>query len=68
MAEASVNLTEEERKFLVELLDIALKDTLVEEHRTRTLTYRDHILHRENLISSLLHKLGKSSEAGGRAQ
>jgi hypothetical protein len=38
-----------------------LKDTRVEEHRTRTLTYRNHILHRENLLASLLQKLGKAS-------
>lgn len=59
MAESSLNMTDEERRFLVELLEIALKDTRVEEHRTRTLTYRDHILHREHLITDLLQKLGK---------
>jgi hypothetical protein len=68
MAESSLNLTGEEGKFLVELLERTLKDTLVEEHRTRTLSYRDHILQRENLISSLLHKLGKPSEVGGHAR
>jgi hypothetical protein len=60
MAEASLTLNDEERKFLVELLELVLKDTRIEEHRTRTLTYRDHILHRENLLASLLQKLGKA--------
>jgi hypothetical protein len=62
MAESTVNLTDEEHKFLVELLEIALKDTQVEEHRTRKLTYREHILQRENVISGLLRKLGKQSK------
>jgi hypothetical protein len=61
MAESTVNLTDDEGKFLVELLKIALKDTQVEEHRTRTPAYRDHILRRENVISSLLRKLGKTT-------
>jgi hypothetical protein len=60
MAESALNLNDEERKFLVELLEIALKDTQIEEHRTRTPTYRDHILHRERMIADMLHKLGKA--------
>ncbi len=60
MPESALNLTDEERKFLVALLEIAFKDTQVEEHRTRTPTYRDHILHREQLIANLLQKLGKT--------
>jgi hypothetical protein len=61
MAEASVTLTHVERKCLVELLEMCLKETQNEEHRTRTISYRDHILQRENLIGSLLQKLGKAS-------
>jgi hypothetical protein len=61
MAESSLNLSDEEHKFLVALLEIALRDTRIEEHRTRTITYREHILHREQLIASLLHKLGKTT-------
>lgn len=66
MAESSLMLTEEERKFLGQLLEVCLKDTQIEEHRTRTLTYREHILQRENLITSLLQKLGKASVQGGQ--
>jgi hypothetical protein len=57
MTEHLVTLTAEEYEFLRGLLEVALKDTRVEEHRTRTLTYREHILHRENLIEELLNKL-----------
>lgn len=61
MADTALMLTEEERKFLADFLEMCLKDTQVEEHRTRTISYRDHLLHREHLIGSLLQKLGKTS-------
>ena len=35
MAESSLTLTTEEREFLVSLLEIALKNARIEEHRTR---------------------------------
>ena len=57
MAETPLTLTAEERQFLVSLLQLVLKDTLVEEHRTRTPSYRVHVLHKEDLIVSLLNKL-----------
>ena len=50
-------LSDEEKTFLVGLLEVALKDTRIEEHRTRTLTYREHILHQEELIAAVLSKL-----------
>jgi hypothetical protein len=59
MTESQLPVTAEERQFLVGLLEVALKDTRVEEHRTRTPTYREHILHQEDLITRLLGKLGK---------
>jgi hypothetical protein len=61
MAESSLTLTTEERQFLVGLLELVLKDTQIEEHRTRTPSYRDHILQRENLINGLLGKVRQSS-------
>jgi hypothetical protein len=61
MSESQLALTDEERAFLVGLLETVLKDTRIEEHRTRTLSYREHILHREELIAALLSKLGKPS-------
>jgi hypothetical protein len=59
MAEMQLPLNDEERAFLVGLLEVTLKDTRVEEHRTRTLTYREHILHKEHVIAALLSKLGQ---------
>ncbi len=59
MAELQLPLTAEEQEFLVGLLEIALKDTRIEEHRTRTPMYREHVLHQGRLIADLLAKLGK---------
>jgi hypothetical protein len=59
MADSQLTLTAEERQFLVDLLELVLKDTKIEEHRTRTLSFREHIVHREEIIASLLGKLGK---------
>ena len=59
MAESQLTLTDEERAFLTGLLEITLKDTRIEEHRTRTLSYREHIVHREEVIAGLLRKLGR---------
>ena len=61
MSESQLTLTEEERAFLVGLLEATLKDTRIEEHRTRTLSYREHIVHKEDLMIALLSKLGKPS-------
>jgi hypothetical protein len=59
MAETQLTLTADERDFLAGLLELVLKDTLVEEHRTRKPIYREHVVHQEGLISGLLSKLGK---------
>ncbi|HEY7313937.1 MAG TPA: hypothetical protein VH643_31595 [Gemmataceae bacterium] len=61
MAESTLMLTTEERQFLVDLLESALKEARIEEHRTRTLSYRDHILQREDVIAGLLGKLRPTS-------
>jgi hypothetical protein len=58
MSESQLTLSAEERTFLVGLLELVLKDTLIEEHRTRTPSFRAHIVHREGLINGLLSKLG----------
>lgn len=60
MAESQLTLTVEEREYLVGLLATVLKDTKVEEHRTRTSTYREHILQREAVIAGLMRKLGQT--------
>jgi len=47
MGEIQLTLNAEEREYLAGLLETVLKDTLVEEHRTRTPSYRQHVLERE---------------------
>ncbi len=60
MADSQLTLSDEERSFLSGLLEITLRDTQVEEHRTRKPSYREHILHREEIITRLLGKLGRA--------
>jgi hypothetical protein len=62
MAEHQVTLTAEEHEFLRSLLEVVLKDTRIEEHRTRTISYREHVVHREDVIVGLLKKLQQSAE------
>jgi hypothetical protein len=50
-------ITAEEREYLVNLLETTLKQTRIEERRTRTPLYREHVLHEEELIDGLLNKL-----------
>lgn len=57
MSDVNVVLTQAERDCLTELLDESLKNTLLEEHRTRTPAYRDHVVQREQVIRSILGKL-----------
>jgi hypothetical protein len=61
MAESQLTLTDDERAFLIGLLEVAERDSLIEEHRTRSPSYREQILQREDVIASLLKKLGRSS-------
>ncbi len=59
MADLQVTVTAEERQYLLDLLERTLKDTLVEEHRTRTPSYREHVLREEEMILRLRDKLGR---------
>jgi hypothetical protein len=61
MSESPLMLTDEERRFLREFLENAQKEARIEEHRTRTLSYREQVIHRENVINGLLNKLGTPS-------
>ena len=61
MQETTMTLTDLEREYLVGLLEKVLKDKRVEEHRTRTPSYRAVVLTEEDTIASLLTKLGKPS-------
>jgi hypothetical protein len=58
MNDVHLTLNEQEREFLAELLESVLKVTRIEEHRTRTLSYREHVVRREELVLSLQNKLG----------
>jgi hypothetical protein len=58
MADTSLSLIAEERSYLIQLLETTLKNHRVEEHRTRTPTYREQILQEEKLIEQMLAKLG----------
>ena len=58
MTDLHLTLTDEERAFLAEFLQKTLKDMRIEEHRTRTSSYRERIIEREDLVNQLLHKLG----------
>jgi hypothetical protein len=59
MADVQLSLSDQERAYLVELLERQLKETRVEEHRTRNPSYREHVLRDESVMESLLTKLGR---------
>jgi len=58
MPDLNLTLTTEERDVLVGLLETLMKETLVEEHRTESSSFRDRIIKREHLLASILSKLG----------
>lgn len=58
MAEHQISLTDEEREYLTKQLQSIQKDKRVEEHRTRDLLYRGAVVKEEDLIASLLKKVG----------
>ena len=59
MTDVQITLTAQERDQLIDLLEVVLKETKVEEHRTRAPSFREIILEKEHAIVSLLRKLGK---------
>jgi len=59
MAERQLTLTEEEHKYLVDTLKELWKETRIEEHRTRKPSYRQVVVQNEEVINSLLTKLGQ---------
>ena len=62
MVETPLSLTVDEREYLSRLLQETLKTTLIEEHRTRAPSFREHVVRREELIRSLLAKLDQPAE------
>jgi hypothetical protein len=57
MVQTELTLTEAERDYLAKLLETTLKSTLVEEHRTRSPNYREHVVAQEQMIRDILRKL-----------
>jgi hypothetical protein len=62
MTDLELTLTAAEREYLVEVLERALKETRLEEHRTRTPSYREHVVQREDTIKGLLGKLDQPAQ------
>ena len=62
--DSPIMLTAEERDFLVELLKDVVKEARVEEHRTRSPSFREHISRREDALSAILQKLEQDVPAG----
>jgi hypothetical protein len=60
VANSQLTVTDEEQQFLQGLLEMTLKETRVEEHRTRAPGYRQYVIQKEGLITSLLKKLEKA--------
>jgi hypothetical protein len=62
MPDLQLTLTAVERQYLVDLLKTVLKDTRIEEHRTRTPLYRENVIRTEEMILDLLRRLGVTVE------
>jgi hypothetical protein len=62
MAEKLLTLTLDEEQYLVGLIEHTLKNAQVEEHRTRTPSFREHVLRQEDIMKALLKKLGRPAE------
>jgi len=58
MAECQLTLSAPEREYLARGLETLLKNHRIEEHRTRTPTYRETVLAEEKLLEQILAKLG----------
>jgi hypothetical protein len=61
MPDTQLTLTAQERDQLVDLLREVLKETKIEEHRTRTPTFREFVLQKEQAIAGVLRKLGETA-------
>ena len=59
MTDMQVTLSLPERDCLAKLLETALKNDRVREHRTRGSSYREYILEEEKLLEQVLTKLGQ---------
>lgn len=64
MSEIELSLSGTERDCVIDVLESALKEMRVEEHRTRAPKYREHLLERENMIVEVLYKLKVAAPQG----
>jgi hypothetical protein len=55
--ELTLTLSAEERAQLLSVLEQAHRDTLVEDHRTESSDYRQHVQRRESVLRGLIDKL-----------
>jgi hypothetical protein len=63
MAEISLTLTYEECHALAIHLERVLKDLLIEEHRTRTPSYRESVIHQKEVLRGILNKVRQAAGA-----
>ena len=61
MADVQLTLTLDEKTLLTTVLDAALKNALVTEHRTDALTLRKALVDKEDLLSSILEKVRQAN-------
>ena len=61
MAESRIVLSQEEREYLLRLLETAMGETRVEAHRTHQPDFRTKVLAEEELLRGLISKLEKSA-------
>jgi len=58
--EITLRINEEERVLLLNFLEHAHREKLVEEHRTDAPDYREHLLREESVLKNLIDKLRRS--------
>lgn len=67
MAEITLILNAEEKELLANLLEREISQRLVEEHRTRTPSYRHYIEQDEAILQNVLAKLNGAAATVGEA-
>ena len=61
MADVQLTLTPEEKTLLATVVEAALKNTLITEHRTDALTLRKDLVAKEDVLGAILEKLRKAT-------
>jgi hypothetical protein len=56
----TLSLSAEERELLWNLLNKALHDKQIENHRTDSITFRELVQRQETLLQTIIDKLGRS--------